>query len=475
MICQLESNSYRESIRGGASESLSIFLRTVSKFELNWVFDPDFTLPASPPPCMTSFSRAQESQPSSWGLPSSVTMMDAGDATASCIWPWSSVTMTNPGNTAVSCVWPWSSGFNIENSPCPYELLNLDHESAGIEAIQPTPYLTEASDAWTPLTGHLWSTGYNDYLTVSNEIMLRLRNEICHTRLGQATYPHEWSSQIENECYALFGPNSLMKFTEEYWSTWHIHWPAIHKTTFKISQAPPALVASMVLLATSYSPDTHIKELARRWGDAVEIIVFADEYFGSATLFSTLSEVFLERRLRALQAGLAICVYQIFEGSAIASRRARRSRFNDIVDVGRELGFQNGQHRDLQHVINNTFCWKEFIVKEELIRTLTSLIILDSSFSIMYNAVPKVVAEEVQTDLFCPEVCFQASTESECLQHLVAWVSHPLRKGRRISFADAFKILSATQLDSQTQQMFAQFGERNLFVLTAGMVIGKSL
>jgi hypothetical protein len=85
------------------------------------------------------------------------------------------------------------------------------------------------------------------------------------------------------------------------------------------------------------------------------------------------------------------------------------------------------------------------------------------------------MAEEVQTDLFCPEVCFQASTESECLQHLLPWVSHPLRKYRRISFADAFKILSANQLDFQTQQMFAQFGERNLFVLTAGMGIDQCI
>lgn len=103
------------------------------------------------------------------------------------------------------------------------------------------------------------------------------------------------------------------------------------------------------------------------------------------------------------------------------------------------------------------------------------MIILDSSFGIIYNTVPKVMVEEVQTDLFCPEACFQASTESECLQHLLAWISHPLWKGRRISFADALKILSGAELDSQTQQMFIQFGESNLFVLTAGMVIGKSV
>lgn len=332
-IYQLESDFYRESIRGGAAQSLSIFVRTVSKLELNWVFDPNFTLPASPPPYTTSLSQVQESQPSVWGLPRSVTTLDAGDTPSLCIWPWSSITMTNPGDTAVSHVWPWTSDFHNGNCPPAYDLLNLDQETTGIEAIRPTPFLTEASNTLTPLTGYLWSKEYSEYLTMSNEIMSRLRNEICTTRLGQATYPHIWDSQIEDECFALFGPSSLMKFSGEYWSTWHIHWTVIHKATFKISQVPPALVASLVLLATSYSPDSHIKELARRWGDAVEIIVFTDEYFGSGTLFSTLDDVFLERRLRALQAGLAICVYQIYEGSAVASQRARRSRFNDIVDV----------------------------------------------------------------------------------------------------------------------------------------------
>jgi hypothetical protein len=36
--------------------------------------------------------------------------------------------------------------------------------------------------------------------------------------------------------------------------------------------------------------------------------------------------------------------------------------------MGRELGFQNGRHTDLENVTKDTFCWKAFILKEELIR-----------------------------------------------------------------------------------------------------------
>ena len=36
--------------------------------------------------------------------------------------------------------------------------------------------------------------------------------------------------------------------------------------------------------------------------------------------------------------------------------------------MARELGFQNGRHTDLQYATKDTFSWKEFVLKEELIR-----------------------------------------------------------------------------------------------------------
>jgi hypothetical protein len=314
LICQLESDSYQESISGGASQSLAIFARILSSFAITGIFDPTFTLPASASPCAISFSHAQGSRMPTWGLPDSVTMMNAGGSTA-------------------SFVWSSSPDSDTEKSPCAYDSYNLNHDSARIETLQPTQYLTGASKPWTRSPESLLSTEYDNCLVVSNEIVSRLRNEISQKRLGQAMYPQEWSSELESECFALFGPSSLIKFTEEYWSTWYIHWPVMHRATFRISLGSAALVASMVLLAASYSSDPIMRELARYWADAVETVVFADEYFGSATMFSALNAACLERRLRALQAGHAMCIYQTFEGSPVARRRARRSRFNEVVAV----------------------------------------------------------------------------------------------------------------------------------------------
>lgn len=233
----------------------------------------------------------------------------------------------------MSYLWPSSPGSDHEESPFAYESSKRNHESDLIERAQPTQYSTRASKPWSPSPKPLLSTEYDDTLLVSSEIVSRLKNIISQKHLCQTMYSQEWNAQLDDECAALFGPSSLMRSTEEYWSTWYIHWPVMHRATFQVSRAPAALVASMVLLAASYSSDAVTRELARHWADAVETMVFADEYFGSATIFSALNAACFERRLRALQAGHAMCIYQTFEGGPVARRRARRSRFNEVVDV----------------------------------------------------------------------------------------------------------------------------------------------
>ncbi|KAK5059884.1 hypothetical protein LTR84_009767 [Exophiala bonariae] len=446
----MESDSYEESIRGGATQSLPIFIRILSSFAITGIFDPEFAIPVSSKPPTRGNSGHDGGQLLTWGLPDCITMMDAEGATTSC--------------TSLADL-----GLGDRSSQCAYEACNLIDENPEVDTLQNTQNSMEATEPWTASSEPSLSTEYDECSRVSNEILSRLRSEISQRRTGQGSYPQQGTSQLTDECFALFGPSSLKKFTQEYWSTWYIHWPVLHRATFQISIASTGLVASLVLLAASYSPDAATRELARYWADAVEAMVFEDEFFGSNTVYSALNGACLEKRLRALQAAHAMCIYQTFEGNHAARRRIRRGRFNEVVAMARELGFQNGRHTDLQYVTEDTFDWKEFILKEELIRTLTYMVVLDSGFIIIYNSVPRVMVPEIQADLVCPEACFQATTESECLHHLLAWISHPLWKGRRMSIADAVQVLSRNDLDSETQQMFTQFGDLNLFVLTSAL------
>lgn len=311
LLCHLESESYQKSIRVGASRSLALFVRCISTFALTGIFDPDFTLPELALNHATERSQGQKSRMQTWGLPASVTMMDACCATTSCIWHASHI-------------------LGDEESPAPDDSCSPNNHS---DRIEPTRDFVRARALSTPSAESSLFPEYDDCLVVSNDIISRLRNELRQKRSSQAVPLQEWNSQLENDCFALFGPCSLKKFTEEYWNTWYVHWPVISRATFQISPESTPFVVSMVLLAASYSPDAATRKTAQYWADAVEVIVFADEYFGSSTMFSTLNAACLERRLRALQAGHAMCIYQTFEGNPIAKRRARQIRFHEVVAV----------------------------------------------------------------------------------------------------------------------------------------------
>lgn len=142
-----------------------------------------------------------------------------------------------------------------------------------------------------------------------------------------------WTPDLEQDCHSFFCQQNLLQLTADYWNTWYIHWPVVHRATFDVCRTPPTLVAAMMLLGACYSSDDNTKQTARNWADSVELMVFTDEYFGSATTYSTLNGACLERRLRALQAAHAVCIYQSFEGTDMAARRTRRCRFNEVVAV----------------------------------------------------------------------------------------------------------------------------------------------
>lgn len=332
LIFQMESDSYQESIRGGASQSLPIFVRILSSFAITGIFDPEYAHPASSPPFTDTLLPRLPSRIVTWGLPDCVTMMDASTS-----------------STSLSSV-----GIGNNESQCTDELSSLVNAAPGIDTIQATQNLTEANKPWIYPSEPWSSIEYDDYALVSEEILSRLRNKISQRRPAQGLYSQERDSQLADGCFALFSPGSLMKFTDEYWSTWYIHWPVLHRATFQISPTSTALVASLVLLAASYSSEAAIRELAQYWADAVESIVFTDEYFGSSTMYSALNGACFERRLRALQAAHAMCIYQSFEGNHAARTRIRRSRFNEVVAVSRH---PHGQMASSNMLVDGAGAW----------------------------------------------------------------------------------------------------------------------
>ncbi|KAL1982526.1 hypothetical protein VTN96DRAFT_1251 [Rasamsonia emersonii] len=121
-------------------------------------------------------------------------------------------------------------------------------------------------------------------------------------------------------------------------------------------------------------------------------------------------------------------------------------------------------HRDLPCGALSQSWWSQFIAEEELIRTLTYVFLLDTGFAIFYNTPPRMVIAELQMDLTCPEICFQASTANECLAHFRAWVTTRTWPGTPSLHSAVCRICQADS--SMDGELKSASGQTTLRVLT---------
>lgn len=171
------------------------------------------------------------------------------------------------------------------------------------------------------------------------EIVSRIKEAII-LKPRNSAIPFHWSVGVEETCLRFFCPLNLHKFIGLYWISWYPHWPVIHKPTFIASAAPCTLLAAMVLIGASYSTDLADRDNSRMWFNAVEEMIFGDEYFCDSP--EMITECHMQqgtiprRRLQTLQAAHAICLCQVYEGDEVSKRRARHHRCNAVVAVSSE-------------------------------------------------------------------------------------------------------------------------------------------
>ena len=144
-----------------------------------------------------------------------------------------------------------------------------------------------------------------------------------------------WSKLIESTCLQSFNPANLRKFLRIFWCLWYPNCPIIHKPSFDPKDASACLLVSMAIIGSCLSPDERDNEMARGWFDAVEEMVFddnwLDEDLGAATPFQGITGE--SQRLQSLQAAYFVCLYQNWEGSDSSKARVRRHRYNTLIAV----------------------------------------------------------------------------------------------------------------------------------------------
>ncbi|OQU98984.1 Fungal specific transcription factor domain-containing protein [Cladophialophora immunda] len=276
--------------------------------------------------------------------------------------------------------------------------------------------------------------------SLCNDPLLMKTMEICNglkttlaSKSVNSTSSIEWSPLTEAMAQQFFCPDNLRTFMEQYWTLWHPHWPCIHRPTFRYHTTPSTLLAPLVLIGASLSPQIHDHDNACIWFDVIEEWVFNDPYVLAVATGRDdqyLSEKDEISKIQALQSTYAVCICQYWQGRESAKTRMRRVRFNVLVGIMRDIGASKARHVQVPPFSRERFDWREFVRTESLIRLMTFVFVLDTGLTTWHNAPPRLVLSELEMAPACPELCFQAESAADCVEKLNAWHScFPYRPG----------------------------------------------
>jgi hypothetical protein len=312
------------------------------------------------------------------------------------------------------------------------------------------------------------AVGLEPLILKSHEILWGIRDVALREAGCLRATRQAWSPVVEQMCVQFFHPARLRRHLDHFWRYWYPHWVTIHQPSFCAMETSPSLLAAMAVIGACASPHESDRAGAHHWRNYVEEMAFAElGAHGVSHLDGTLSIDDLRALLRSLQAAFAVCMYQIWEGTRFDTDRVRQQRYTIMVTFARVL-MPYANHRELDKVTPETFDWQQFILTEEIIRTILYVFLVDSYFVIFHGVPPKMSIRELKLDLAAPEQCFRAPDAVSCFCHLRPWTSLPLSGDRLIVYA-AIKSLRARRMDDPIFLHLARAGHLNLWVLCSAL------
>ncbi|EEU37986.1 uncharacterized protein NECHADRAFT_48336 [Fusarium vanettenii 77-13-4] len=308
-------------------------------------------------------------------------------------------------------------------------------------------------------------------LSTSHEIIQGIRGVVCHNMRCQGRTIN-WSPSTERSCIRFFSPLNLDRFMEAFWYFWYPNWPVFHKATFIAAQKPAQLIAALSLIGACLSPEKTDRDQAMLWVEAVGDWIHHDADFSEDAVPQTDDEaqlLQLELRLDMVRAAYAIILIMTWEGSEKQMAVARRTRFSQVVGVARSLFFFPVTQKKVYggpDPSNHFRRWMLFALREECIRTLIYVFLLDCAFVMFHNSAPRMVVSELQFSLAMPEACFDAPTPETWLSRLDE-CSEYQHADHETTLSDAIRGILKSELEPQDWRILENMSLLNLFAITS--------
>ncbi|GFG07768.1 hypothetical protein IFM61392_05026 [Aspergillus lentulus] len=314
---------------------------------------------------------------------------------------------------------------------------------------------------------HLSSSDGDIPVHKADEITEHLRRTIT-TKSDKTIIKLDWSPAVQQSCSDFFSASNMRRFLEYFWSLWYPNCPIVHRPSFDLETARTALLCVMLIIGACLSPHEGDAQAAKMWLDSVEEMVFNDEAFMEKETSDTSSgqlydkAEWMKKRVECIQSAYLVCSLQKREGSVEAQGRVRRYRHAALVMLARDIGLESATHRNLRLDSPSESWWRQFVIEEELIRTLTFVFLIDAAMAIFHHTPPRMVVSELKMDMACPESCFQADTAAECFYALREWEGS-IFWSERLSVPGVLRRICQGQLDDHSVLEFSKMGTLNLF------------
>ncbi|OTB15251.1 hypothetical protein K445DRAFT_318086 [Daldinia sp. EC12] len=246
--------------------------------------------------------------------------------------------------------------------------------------------------------------------------------------------------EITSAANNLFCTDEMPKLLAIFWERWYPHCPIVHRPTFNLAFAHPFLVMTMVLLGAVMSPIAQHREQGKFLLDSAEKAVFSSKVFDCEG-YKDIDEVHNSGAVATFQAAFFVCIMQKWEGNEAAKQRIRRYKFTTLVTAVRSLAIPHAAHDHSAPTQGSSEAlWKKFIRREELIRTVSYVFLLDCGFLTFHNFAPRMALQEMTNELPCLEVYFQAASASEFFELSRLGSISP----RVLSLVEALRLLTTT-------------------------------
>ncbi|KAF5673940.1 putative family oxidoreductase [Fusarium denticulatum] len=304
----------------------------------------------------------------------------------------------------------------------------------------------------------------------SHEIVQGIRGVVCHDMRCRGRTIN-WSPSMECSCIRFFSPPNLDRFMEAFWHFWYPNWPVFHRPTFIATQKPAQLIAALSLIGACVSPEKTDRDQAMLWIEAVGDWIHHDPEFSEDAVPQTDDEVQLlqlELRLDMVRAAYAIILIMTWEGNGKQMTVARRTRFSQVICVARSLFFFPIAQQNVYggpDPSNHFQSWMLFALREECIRILIYVFLLDCAFVMFFNSAPRMVISELQFSLAKPEACFNALTPEMWLNHLKEW-SECQHTHHELTLFEAIRVILKAELKPKDWEMIQKMSLLNLFAIT---------